>query len=146
MYTKDWKRESETFCTPFIFIAAMCVGNRDNIYVGNCNNKKIAVYRPDGHGGTAIHEITSLGLEPLYIRHMNHSNMLVVTDGSTVIVIDEEGTVKHDVSKDGYWVSIAVLQDDSILIAWRKDGTKQIQIQRNQLVPGGILDWGDCIP
>ena len=31
-------------------------------------------------------------------------------------------TVKHDVSKDGYNASIAVLQDDSILIAWRKTG------------------------
>ena len=56
--------------------------------------------------------------------------------------------MKRDVSKDGYYASIAVLQDDSILIAWQKveislpsisthtpaevrqDGTKQIQNQR----------------
>ena len=125
MYTKDWKRESVTFRTPFGNIGGLCVDNYDNVYVGNYNDKKIVVFRPEG--GASIKEITSPNLSPWYIRHMNHNNLLVVTDGTTVRVIDEEGTVKHDVSKDGYKASIAVLQDDSILIAWRKDGLLTIK-------------------
>ena len=76
----------------------LCVDNHDNIYVGNNNDKKIAVFRPEG--GAVIKEITIPGLSPCYIQHMNHSNLLVVTDEITVRVIDEEGAVKHDVSKD----------------------------------------------
>ena len=129
IYTKDWKRESVKFHKPFGSVystAGLCVDNHDNIYVGDYNDKKIAVFRPEG--GAPIKEISSPGLRPWYIRHMNHSNLLVVTDGSTVKVIDEEDTVKHDVSKDGYWARIAVLQDDSILIAWRKDGQTLLSI------------------
>ena len=48
-------------------------------------------------------------------------------------VIDEEGTVKHDVSKKGYRARIAVLQDDSILIAWQKDGLLTIDLYTLQL-------------
>ena len=131
MYTKDWKRESVTFHTPFVDTGALCVDYHNNIYVGNYHDKKIAVFRPEG--GAPIKEITSPGLGPSYIRHMNHVNLLVVTDQSTVRVIDEEGIVKHDVSKDGYHASIAVLQDDSILIAWRKDGVLTIDLYTPQL-------------
>ena len=43
------------------------------------DDKKIAVFRPEG--GAPIKEIASPGLNPWNIRHMNHSNLLVVTDG-----------------------------------------------------------------
>ena len=134
MCTKDWTREPVTFHTPFgLYPGGLCVDNHDNIYVGNRSGNKIAVFRPEG--GAAIKEIASPGFEPRYIRtrHMNHSNLLVVTDRSTVRVIDEESTVKHDVSKDGYYPSIAVLQDDSMLIAWRKDGLLTIDLYTPQL-------------
>ena len=115
MYTKDWKRDSVAFKTLHCkYAGGLCVDNHDSIYVGNYDDKKIIVFRPEG--GAPIKVITSPGLEPRYIRHMNHSNLLVVTDESTVRVIDEEGTVKHDVSKDGYGANITVLHDDSILI------------------------------
>ena len=131
VYTKDWKRQSVTFRTPFGRVGGLCVDNYDNVYVGNCNDKKIVVCRPEG--GAPIKEIASPRLSPWDIRHMNHSNLLVVTGGSTVRVIDEEGTVKHDVTKDGYNPRIAVLQDDSILIAWRKDGLLTIDLYTPQL-------------
>ena len=131
LYTKEWKRESVTFHTPFGELAGLCVDNHDNIYVGYYDSKKIAKFRPEG--GAPIKEITSPGLSPWYIRHTNHSNLLVVTDGSTVRLIDEEGTVKHDVNKDGCLASIAVLQDDSILIAWQKDGLLTIDLYTTQL-------------
>ena len=134
MYSTDWKREPVTFHTPYspIFTGGLCVDNHDNVYVGE-NGVKIAVFRPEG--GAPIKEIPTLGLNPWYIRHMNHSNLLVVTDGCTVGVIDEEGTLKHDVSKDGYYPSIAVLQDDSILIAWesQQGGLLTIDLYTPQL-------------
>ena len=133
MYSKDWKREPVKFHTPFssMFTAGLCVDNHDNVYVGDYNDQKIAVFRPEG--GAAIKEITSPGLSPWYIRHMHHINLLVVTDISTVRVIDEEGTVKHGVSKDGYYARIAVLQDDSILIAWEKGDLLTIDLYTPQL-------------
>ena len=133
MYTKDWKRESVKFHTPFssMCTAGLCVDNHDNIYVGDYNDKKIVVFRPEG--GTPIKKTASLGLRPWYIRHMNHSNLLVVTDGTTVGVIGEEGVVQYDVSKDGYSARIAVLQDDSILIAWGKHGLLTIDLYTPQL-------------
>ena len=131
MYTKNLKRQSGTFYTPFICIAGLCVDNHDNIYVGNYEDNKIVVFRPEG--GAPIKEIPSAGVYPFYIRDMNHSNLLVVKDGSTVRVIDEEGTAKHDVSKDGYCPRITVLQDDSILTAWGKDGLLTIDLYTPQL-------------
>ena len=132
MYTKHWKRESVAFNTPYgNYFGGLCVDTYDNIYVSNCKDKKIAVFRPEG--GAPIKEIASPGLEPRYIRHMNHSNLLVVTDEHTVKVINEEGTVKHDVRKDGNTASIAVLQDDSILIAWTKAGLLTIDLYTPQL-------------
>ena len=131
MYTKDWKRESVTFHTPFgNYTGGLCVDNRDNIYVGNGKYNTIAVFRPEG--GAPIKEITSPGLRPRYIRHMNHSNLLEVTDRTTVRVIDEEGTMNHEVSKDGYSACIS-LHDDSILIAWRKEGLLTIDLYTPQL-------------
>ena len=112
MYTKDWEREFVIFSTAGGNYGGLCVDNHYNIYVGNHTGQRIAVFRPEG--GVPIKQITSPGLSPQNIQHMNHSNMLVVTDAYTVKVIDEEGTVKHDVSKDDYTASIAVLQDDSI--------------------------------
>ena len=134
MYNKDWKKESVKFHTPpfsSTFTAGLCVDNHDNVYVGNYNDKKCAVFRPEG--GAPFKEIASPSLGPSYIHHMNHSNLLIVTDLSTVRVIDEEGTVKHDVSKDGYYSRIAVLQDDSILIAWWKDDLLTIDLYTTQL-------------
>ena len=121
-YSKDWKRESVKFHTPLgsFCAAGLCVDNHDNIYVGYYNDKKIVVFRPEG--GAPIKTITSPGLSPCYIHHMNHFNLLLVTNGSTVRVIDKKGTVKHDVSKDGYIASIALLHDDSILMGWQKRG------------------------
>ena len=129
MCTNKWERQSVTFHTPYI--GGLCVDNHENIYVGNNYAKKIAVFRPEG--GEPIKEIANLGINPWYIRHMHHSNLLVVTDGTTVGVIDEEGTVKHDVIKDGYHYGIAVLQDDSILIAWWKDSLLTIDLYTPQL-------------
>ena len=131
MYTKDWKRESVTFRTPFGSVGGLCVDNYDNVYVGNYNDKKTVVFRPEG--GAPIKEITSPGLSPVHIHHMNHRNLLVVTNVQAVRVIDEEGTVKHDVTKDGYIARIAVLQDDMILIAWQKDGLLTIDLYTPQL-------------
>ena len=128
MYNKDWEMGSVTFHSPFHGIGGLCIDNRDNIYVGGYNDKKIAVFRPEG--GAPIKEITSPGLSPWY---MDHSNLLVVTDGFTLRVIDEEGTVKHDVSKAGYHATIAVLQDDNILIAWRNDDLLTIDLYTPQL-------------
>ena len=95
VYIKDWKRESVTFHSPYEGTGGLCVDNHDNLYVGNCSHNKIAEFRPEG--GSPIKEIASPGLCPWYIQYMNHSNLLVVTDRSTA-VIDEEGTVKHEVS------------------------------------------------
>ena len=131
MYNKDWKRELVAFHTPFSNTGALCVDCHDNVHVGN--DKKIAVFRPEG--GVRIKKIPSPDLNPWRIRHMNHcdSNLLVLTDRCTVRVIDEEGTVKHDVSKDGYSANIAVLQDDSILVAWQKDDLLSIDLYTPQL-------------
>ena len=131
MYSNDWKREPVKFHTPSwsIYTAGLCVDNHDNIYVGDYLVAKIAVFRPEG--GEPIKEITIPGLNPWCIRHMNHSNLMVVKGGSTVRVIDEEGTVKHDVIKDGS--SIVVLQDDSILIALEEDGLLTIDLYTPQL-------------
>ena len=131
MYTKDWKREAVTFRTPFDCTGGLCVDNHDNLYVGDFYGQKIVVFRPEG--GAPIKEIASPGRGPWYIRHMNYSNQLVVTDRTTVRVIDEEGIVKHNISKEDYYASIAVLQDDSILIAWRKDGFLTIDLYTHQL-------------
>ena len=131
MYSKDWKREPVKFYTPFRYTAGLCVDNHDNVYVGNYGDNKIAVFRPEG--GAPIKEIPSPGLNPSCIRRMNHSNLLVMTDLHTVRVIDEEGTVKQDVTKDGYYARIAVLQDDTILIAWRKDDLLTIDLYTPQL-------------
>ena len=109
----------------------LCVDNHYIIYAGHYNDNKIVVFRPEG--GAPIKEITSPGLHPSFIRHTNRSNLLVVTDGYTVRVIDEEGTVKHDVSKDGYIARITVLQDDSILIAWGRDDLLTIDLYTPQL-------------
>ena len=131
MYTKDWKRESVSFHTPFSGPGGLCVDNHDIMYVGKYYDEKIAVFRPEG--GAPIKEIPSLGLEPLYIQHMNHDNLLVVTNRTLVRVIDEGGTVKYDVSKEGYTASITVLQDDSILIAWLKADLFTIDLYTSQL-------------
>ena len=131
IYTNDWGGKSDTFKTPFSNTGGLCVDNHDNIYVGNYYDKKIAVFRPEG--GAPIKEITSPGLEPMYMRHMAYSNLLVVTNRSTVRVIDEEGTVKHEVTIDGYCPCISLLHDDSILIAWRTDGLLTIDLYTPQL-------------
>ena len=131
MYTKDWKQEPVTFHTPFGGTGGLCVDNLDNIYVGSRRDKKIPVFKPEG--GAPIKEIFNLGFSPWYIRHMNDSKLLVVADRSTVRMIDEEGTVIHEVSKDYYYARIAVLQNDSILIAWQKDGLLTIDLYTPQL-------------
>ena len=51
---------------------------------------------------------------------MYHSKLVVVSNGKYVKVISDNGTVKCDINKDGYRACFTLLQDDNILIGWRK--------------------------
>ena len=118
LYTPDWKLLPVKFNT-HVYDATngLCVDKYDNIFVGN-DEDKITVFGPEG--GAPIREIPCNDFEPIYIQHMHHSKLLVVNDTYYVRVIDENGTVKCDINKDGYNACFTVLQDDNILIAWRK--------------------------
>ena len=79
MYNKDWKRESVTFRTPFSnLLGALCVDCQDNVHVGNYNDKKIAVFRPEG--GVPIKKIASPGLGP-YVYPSHESQQSAGSDG-----------------------------------------------------------------
>ena len=118
LYTPDWKllpvKFNSHLCNAYY---GLCVDKYDNIFVGS-DKDKITVYGPEG--GAPIREILCHGYEPKHIQHMHHSKLLVVNDFLHVRVIDENGQVKCDINKDGYNACFTVLQDDSILIGWRK--------------------------
>ena len=109
----------------------VCADKNDTIYVGNNDAKTIVVFRPEG--GAPIREIPCHGFTPFYIRHMNRSNLLVLTDKCSVRVIDKEGTVKYEVAKQGYNARFAVLRDDSILIGWRENQLLTFDLYTPQL-------------
>ena len=116
LYTQDWKLSPAKFnINSSDAYYGMCVDKYDNIFVGD-GKDKINVSGPEG--GAPIREIPCHECNPIYIQHMHHSNLLVVNDFNKVQVIDENGSVKCDVKKDGYNACFTILQDDSILIAW----------------------------
>ena len=119
LYTPDWKLLPVKFNTHLYDASpGLCVDTYDNIFV--CNGKnKITVFGPEG--GAPIREIPYQGFNPYYIQHMHHSKLVVVGNYSHVRMIDENGTVKHDINKDGYKTCFTVLQDDNILVGWKKD-------------------------
>ena len=118
LYTQHWNLLPVKFNTHLCdAIHGLCVDKYDNIFVGN-GPSKITVFGPEG--GAPIREIPCHGYDPYYIQHMHHSKLLVVKAGGYVGVINENGTVKRDISKDGYRACFTVLRDDSILIGWIK--------------------------
>ena len=108
----------------------LCVDKYDNIFVGN-GASKITVFGPEG--GAPIREIPCQCYSPLYIQHMHHSKLVVVNNTCQVTVIDENGTVKCDINKDGYSACFTVLQDDSILIGWGKVKELTIDLYTSEL-------------
>ena len=117
LYTPDLKLLPVKFNNLCNAYYGLCVDTYDNIFVGNGKNK-IIVFGPEG--GAPIREIPCHGCDPYFIQHMNHSKLLVVNNMNDVRVIDENGTVKCDINKDGYRARFTVLRDDSILIGWIK--------------------------
>ena len=132
LYTPDWKLLPVKFNTHLCnAYYGLCVDMYDNIFVGN-GKEKITVFGPEG--GAPIREIPCHSYDPIhYIQHMHHSKLLVVNNTSHVRVIDENGTVKCDINKDGYRACFTVLWDDSILIGWRKDRELTINLYTQEL-------------
>ena len=92
---------------------------------------KITVFGPEG--GAPIREIPCHGYDPYYIQHMHHSKLLVVNAWGYVVVIDENGTVKCNINKDGYMARFTILEDDRILIGWIKDHNLTIDLYTPKL-------------
>ena len=131
LYTQDWKllpvKFNNNVCDAYY---GLCVDKYDNIFVGN-GKAKIIVFGSEG--GAPIREIPCHGFDPFYIQHMHHSKLLMVNDLLHVRVIDENGTVKHDINIDGYWARFTVLQDDNILIGWTNDMNITINLYTPEL-------------
>ena len=131
LYTPDWKLLPVQFNTYLCDdYHGLCVDKYDNIFVGK-GKDKITVFGPEG--GAPITEIPCHGINPLYIQHMHHSKLLVVNNTWYIEVIDENGTVKCDINKDGYRACCTVLQDDRILIGWIKDQDLTIDLYTQEL-------------
>ena len=131
-YNKEWNK------LPIIFqgnlgnnVTGVCVDKYDNIFVGSLDAHNIRVFRPEG--GEAIDEIPRLDFPPWNIRHMHNSKLLVLKNYGDVKVIDKNGTVQGQVSKEGYYATPVVLQDDNILIGWEKDAILTIELYTSLL-------------
>ncbi|XP_011683436.1 tripartite motif-containing protein 3-like [Strongylocentrotus purpuratus] len=120
LYTREWKKEDVKFETlQGDGFGGMGVDVEDRIYVGYWSAKKILVFSPEG--GAPISEVPCHDFDPTEICPMRHSKMLVVRDLLTVRVIDQKGTVKHEVDRRFISGRMAVLRDDNILIGWVKE-------------------------
>ena len=131
LYTPDWKLLPVQFTSHLCNANhGLCVDPYDNIFVGN-GIGKITVFGPEG--GAPTRDIRCHGFDPFFIRHMHHRKLLVVSDVLQVQVINENGTVKYAVNKDGCKARFTVLQDDSILIGWSKAANVTINLYTQEL-------------
>ena len=131
LYTQHWNLLPVNFNTHLCDNhSGLCVDKYDNIFVGN-GKGKITVFGPEG--GAPIMEIPCHGFDPHFIQHMHHSKLLVVNAWGYVVVIDENGTVKCNINKDGYMARFTILEDDRILIGWIKDQDLTINLYTQEL-------------
>ena len=131
LYTQHWEILPVKFNTHLCDANhGLCVDKYDNIFVGN-GKDKIIVFGPEG--GAPIREIPCHGCEPYFIQYMHHSKLLMVNEKGYVGVIDENGTIKYDIKKDGCTARFTVLRDDSILIGWRKGQDLTIDLYTPEL-------------
>ena len=132
LYTPDWSKLGVYFTTDEGGgYGGMGVDRNGYIYVGYWRSSKISVYRPIG--GSPLKDIPCHGYEPWDICPMNNSKHLVVSGGSMVGVVDSNGKVKHDITKEGANAYPAVLVDDSVLVGWDKDGLLSIDLYTKNL-------------
>ena len=130
LYTQHWELLPIKFNTHLgDAIHGLCVDKDDNIFVGD--DKEITVFGSEG--GAPIREIPCHDYDPYYIQHMHHSKLLVIGNVNHVKVIDQNGTVKCEINKDGYSACFSVLQDDSILIGWTTDQNLTIDLYTPEL-------------
>eukprot|EP00057_Strongylocentrotus_purpuratus_P024178 XP_011678652.1 PREDICTED: E3 ubiquitin-protein ligase TRIM56-like [Strongylocentrotus purpuratus] len=85
----------------------------DQIYVSYRKAKKIQVFSPAG--GKAIREIPCDGYIPGKI--INYNDYLITESGGTIRLIDKQGVLQYQLTKPGDYLTAAVSQDNTILIA-----------------------------
>ena len=130
LYSSDWKKIKVQFYTAPFTIISLCDDKYDNIYVGYRDLCKIGVFRPEG--GASVREIDCNGFVPEEIYHMNNSNTLVVSNRTTLRLIDATtGAIKLCTlpdAKRGLFSSMTVLRNDQILISWKSGNLLSIDL------------------
>ncbi|XP_030832213.1 tripartite motif-containing protein 2-like [Strongylocentrotus purpuratus] len=121
--------------------ANLAVDGDDQIYVSYYSAKKIQVFSPAG--GKATTEITCDGYIPEQITSYN--DYLIIESCQTIRLIDKQGVVKYKLTKLGDYLHSAVSQENTILIATRKNdiGLVSIDEYTNELkhVRNIVIDY-----
>lgn len=138
LYTQELERQSTTFETlPWQEGGQgdIDVDGQGNIYVSYWLAMTIQMFSEDG--GIPIKEIDCSGYVPYQLCIRSNGNYILVQDGPTVRVIDEDGIEKHELTKGGVvgypaLDTVPCLGDDgpTILIAWVNDKVGLVTIDR----------------
>ncbi|XP_011668730.2 uncharacterized protein LOC105440378 [Strongylocentrotus purpuratus] len=119
LYTPDYTKLNVMFETLICDEgrnAKLTVDSGDQIYVSYRKAKKIQVFSPAG--GKAIKELPCDGYIPVQITSYN--DYLITASWNTIRLIDKQGVLKCELKKLGYYLSAAVSQENTILIATLK--------------------------
>ena len=107
----------------------VAVDKNDLIYVGYKKALRIQIFKETG--GKAIKVIQCNSFEPLRLFPMTSKGMFLVKNGnSSVVVIDDSGTVKQCISKDpSIHCYPSVYDQDDVIVCWMKytEGTLTIE-------------------
>ena len=134
LYTTKWKEREVRFGTLSSEeggSGGLAADGDDNIYVGFRKMKKIQVF--SSAGGRAIKEIACDGYEPCQLLVLEPSKVLVVvTEVPNVLhVIDDRGTILHEVTKDkGTIMFPAVCRDGTVLVACINEKQNKVSIEQ----------------
>ncbi|XP_072173899.1 uncharacterized protein [Diadema setosum] len=131
LYTQQWKKLYVTFKTMSDdeggHAGGLTVDRDDNIYVGYWVSDKIQVFTQQG--GNSVREIVCDGYSPEQIFSFQSTGKLIVGDisESDIVCIDGKGKKKNVLKvKEGMLAYPAVCRDDSVIVAWVKDGLVSI--------------------
>ncbi|XP_011661272.1 tripartite motif-containing protein 45-like [Strongylocentrotus purpuratus] len=106
-------------------LSSLAVDDDDQIYVISYSvAEKIQVFSPAG--GKAIREIPCDGYIP--VQFTNYNDYLITESFDTIRLIDKQGVVKYQLTKSGVYLTAAVSQGNTILIATVKDDESLVSI------------------
>ncbi|XP_072181969.1 uncharacterized protein [Diadema setosum] len=129
LYSPQWKKLDVTFKTMSDGgMGGLTVDRDNNIYVGYYKLEKILVFTP--RGGKPVKSMKCDGLGPRQSFSYHNTGKLILTQRSAVVSLDGKGKKEKVLRKEGMRACTAVCQDDSVNVAWVKQGEGLVSIDR----------------